>query len=559
MAFTHVQGTGIAASSSGLTEAKAFVSNVTIGNLIVITATGLQVGAGPTLSVSDSPQTNTYIQDVSHTNTYGSESANVAIFHTLASATGALTVTITASSSSFISLSIDEYSFVGASPNVGSTSVGVGSSSTPTCGGLAISGTSLVVASYDIHTTGLTYTAGSGFTLGFTNNTTATEPIVSQYNVSVISPVAPSITLSSSSAWNAVAVAFEDILSVFDIDSSFGVEAYLSQNTLTMSDVNINDIGYVSENQLKYLFDSSSIGGTVGATSAEVTMIFGSPPPIISSDMTSGINQQFLLLTCFSSELPLSLDQYFVFNSLSGVTRSLGQDYSQLSIISHKDCASELDPYLINVYSSEYSISADLQSRFNSLYSAESAFAFDRSYISSLMYDKDRSLAQDHSQLKLISHRDCISYSDASEGIILSDDPISYQDNLIKSLLLYESPSSSDVYSLLNLIISVELSETIVGSFFGSSSELFSSYIFSNYVFPPYIFLTGASGEFSEIIFPSVLEAFMVISIPASFDDQAMSQSCEFTEFIASDIAYEPEAYFLSNMMILVDQGITVA
>lgn len=102
MAIAHVQSTGNKSDASATTIVKAFVSNVTAGNTIVVTAF---CGSGGTISGVTDSLGNTYTQRVSGiTNRFKIyEAANIT--------GGACTVTVTFSVSvSFRAMSIHEYS-----------------------------------------------------------------------------------------------------------------------------------------------------------------------------------------------------------------------------------------------------------------------------------------------------------------------------------------------------------------------------------------------------------------------------------------------------------------
>lgn len=275
MGFTHVQGTGVATTTVVGSSSVAFSSNVTMGNYVLVQIACYRPG-GVTLTVSDT-QTNSYIEDIYFTFGYGSTVATTAIFRALVGSTGALTVTVSASATCLISFAIDEFSVTSGTLMVDNTSTGSGLSATPTMGSMLISSTDLVLACFDIHTSGLTYTAGSTFILGFTANSILSESFVSEYNPAV-SPgtAAPPCTLSSSSAWSGCAVAYllsipptnvfssdssslsdGGLIGIEQADSPSSLESFLLASSVYMGETALpSSIQYVSS--LLYLSDSSS-------------------------------------------------------------------------------------------------------------------------------------------------------------------------------------------------------------------------------------------------------------------------------------------------------------
>ncbi len=196
MAFTLQQSTGAAGTSPSHSQAVG-LGIVAAGNALIVVA-----NAVATATIADT---------LGHTWTSAVVSGRITIWYTIANSSAPITVTITSSQSALISVSLQEWAFGGAL-SVVSTATGSGTSTTPATGNLTLTATSLVVAGFDVVTSGLTYTPGTGFTSGYTTNSGSSEPFATEYNAAQsITPVAPGFTLSSSSAWVGAAAAFVGI------------------------------------------------------------------------------------------------------------------------------------------------------------------------------------------------------------------------------------------------------------------------------------------------------------------------------------------------------------
>jgi hypothetical protein len=156
MPWTYIQGgVGSHTSGTGTSLALTFAGNVTAGDLILVGVSANAVNGG--LSVGDS-SSNVYLADVTESSGF-----ETAIFRAVASATGALTVTITSVDAVFISGCIDEFQ-ASAAISLDSTASATGTSTTPSSGTCAVSGSSdLVYGLLSHESTSLPATEGAPF------------------------------------------------------------------------------------------------------------------------------------------------------------------------------------------------------------------------------------------------------------------------------------------------------------------------------------------------------------------------------------------------------------
>lgn len=187
----------------------------------------------PSGTISDS-QGNTYTQDNFGISGYGAfNEVAFGIYRTIATSTGPLTITVTTPNASLISFAIDEFSFSGTISVDAASTPGQAGSTTPTSGTITTTATDLVVALFDINLTGLTYTPGSGYTLGFTEAGSTSRAMVSEYNVAVTSGSStPNCTISTSASWSAMSVAYTATAAttfIYSSDSATGTETAESQ------------------------------------------------------------------------------------------------------------------------------------------------------------------------------------------------------------------------------------------------------------------------------------------------------------------------------------------
>ena len=210
MSWAHVQGTGASSTASGTTTLSAtFASPVTAGNLIVV---GLGSFGGGATTVKDSINNTNYSQAA----LIGSASSQAGIYWYVAPVGGSsFQVTLTSTSSSFPSMTIDEFSFTpGASISAeGAATGGLNNASpaisTPTTT-ITPSGTDLIFCTIEWGSA-VTATAGTNFTLTPFQGTFTTgkaEAVASQYALNRSTVITPSATLSGTIGWEMAAVGF---------------------------------------------------------------------------------------------------------------------------------------------------------------------------------------------------------------------------------------------------------------------------------------------------------------------------------------------------------------
>jgi hypothetical protein len=215
MGWSYVQGTGAALTSAG-TSVSATLSGVTAGDLLVVGLTAEASGStSPIVTVGDG--SNTYTAANSLARSYVSDSVTVALYSAIALASGSLTFTVTSSLSGLISFSVDEWVPAGMSPGVDGT--GTWQPSLGTAGAsvtLTDNGPDLVVACWDVVQTNLTYTAGSGWTLGTTQSGLSSRAYASVYGApkgpgTEVPSVTWGVTLSKATgvgaAWSSIVTA----------------------------------------------------------------------------------------------------------------------------------------------------------------------------------------------------------------------------------------------------------------------------------------------------------------------------------------------------------------
>jgi hypothetical protein len=252
--FTRIQGVGF--ESTSLVTTGSVTLSVTAGNLLIVNACCTSPSGGSITSVGDT--VNTYTQDVSNENTYfSSDEVTNIILSTIAVSSISITVTIGTNRSALITFSVQEFSMSGGTLAIDNMASGfdpVGSTtpSTPTLGSLF--GDDLIIVGFDINTPSLTYTIPSPFTLDYSVNSPSSEPFVSQYDINETSPtVTPSCTLSGSSPWNSVAIAYKLVTattSIFDSDLSTAIDQQILISSSLQSEV--AEFATASEQQLLF-------------------------------------------------------------------------------------------------------------------------------------------------------------------------------------------------------------------------------------------------------------------------------------------------------------------
>jgi hypothetical protein len=207
MANSHVQGTGV--QGGNVTSlSKAYTSNVTAGNLLVVGIIGNKSAAAPTFTgTPPSGNSNTFLQRVTNLSPSGTSRADV--WSAKNCNGGATTILVTPSASSFISLGIAEDSGADTTAPEGNTGTGGATSTAPATGTITVATAGEIiygVVSQEGSTA--TITVAGGGTEIFENESVTNMPINWQWKiVSVNSTV--SWTLGSSQPWLCAAAAFK--------------------------------------------------------------------------------------------------------------------------------------------------------------------------------------------------------------------------------------------------------------------------------------------------------------------------------------------------------------
>lgn len=408
--FTRVQGTGIASTTTVSSQAKAFTSSVTAGNMISVNAFGNGGGNTITLSVTDS-QGNTYTVDSTNTGSL----ANM-IARSVAVSTGTLTVTVASTKLALISFSINEISTSGNSFSVDSTSTGTGiSGTTLSTGSLSLSESDFVIAGFGMSVTGLTYTAGALFTIDFSNNTVSEAAFASEYYINTSgSSVTPSITTTATSAWNAASVSYKlNINNIYSSDSSLCTESYLFSDSLFSTEFSTGTEQFILQHQY---FDSSLSSDTQQKSILFYDMSIETESYIFSCSLfsvDSGVGLEGIYFTSsiaaiVSADSSSSVDQQTVINSFIFSDSSISSE-SQLrssSIYQTDFCFADLNPQLLTnssiiISKISYDVPAiglDVQSTHNVLatFSADAAFGSETIYrVTPAANDADAGSASD--------------------------------------------------------------------------------------------------------------------------------------------------------------------
>ncbi len=274
MSWTHVQGTGAAASEAGDASIVAtFGSSVTAGNLIVVCIANY---GSFTPVVSDSKNSVDYTLAANEIS--GSFQSLIYYYIPLIGGTG-FEISAVAGGESYFAISIDEYSFSpGASISVDSNAGATGSASPATlASALTVSGTDLIVAVTQCPAYG-TYTVGSGFTAGYTNNYAAGNSmgIGTEYLLNETSNVNPTMAVTASS-WYFAAAAFK------------ATGGGSGPTTATLSGPTIGLIGVTSTNFTITLNQAAQSGGvSCPITSSHSGDTITSTPVVIASGQTTG-------------------------------------------------------------------------------------------------------------------------------------------------------------------------------------------------------------------------------------------------------------------------------
>ena len=226
MSWTKAQATVGATTSAGNAASLPVTlgSSVTAGNLIVVYVTNTYVGSTPSsFTMTDNKTGNIYsLAATCNQVPYSGYITTSAIYYSVVTAGGSsFTVTATPAQTSAIGLAIEEWSFTtGATITAESTNNSSSLSGTSlTSGNLTLTGSDLIAAIASILNpsgTGaaITFTAGSGFSLGYSNYWLSTYAIAteSQPNIAT-SPLAATLTQSRTNPWLVLGVAFKATVS----------------------------------------------------------------------------------------------------------------------------------------------------------------------------------------------------------------------------------------------------------------------------------------------------------------------------------------------------------
>ena len=195
MSWGFVQATGVEATGSGVTSlSKAFGSNCTAGNFLVLGAADYGMGASPT---GTDTLSNTYAKAIQS----GSASESAAILSAHCALSGANTVTYHPTSGTvYPGIAIAEFSGGGSVTTDNTNTGATGGGTTKTWNSVTVSGTDLIIA---VMQTGVAaaypYTAGGGTTLGYGGQyTSGSEGIALLYALNAVATASPAITNSSS-------------------------------------------------------------------------------------------------------------------------------------------------------------------------------------------------------------------------------------------------------------------------------------------------------------------------------------------------------------------------
>lgn len=572
MGFTYVQGTGIASPPAALSQSVNLIG-VTAGDMIIINAQVYNAGGNsfPIISASDT-QGNVYTLDKSGSNIFfGVTATTNAIFRAIALSTGNVTFIVATSIAGSITFSVDEF-LVSDPVTVDATTAATGNSNTPNAGAMTLSGTDLIVFGTFVHASLQTYTAGTGFALGYTNNSFPSS-IVTQYDTAYSAMYAsPACTSSTSAAWSAVAVAYIILLinHVYSADQAFGSEPLGGLLTLNDSDIPttqdnfsesfhlyttdnsfelesnfisssfiFTDSFYSSENNLTFLYDLSNdnaVGSENQYVAASIMDAY-----LYSADSAS--SQEGIMV--FSSLLTIELSQAFEANYLSTTTVS--------TFSANTDVAYSGDRQAIFILGSDISSTQDIQmsgifpltpsfleggdlttgsentSLFSLIPSTESPLEYEVNYISSLFYFTDQGFQFSH-QLQYKSDYD---YGQEYESFY-------------ESILNYQSLLSIDVYNLSNSVYGTESSVALESSYLAATiqpnteqaGELESSWL-SRLPF-------GQSASEFELSLQSVIGI-----------DPGFYTSVPMRIMLPTESAISIDQYFLSNSMITSASSIT--
>lgn len=204
MTWAYVQGGYATAPSPPTQPISITTGSVTAGHLIVVSLTGYNSVTG----ISDTASN-------SYTNiaTTGTGNLLSSQYYCIANSTGAITITMTESTASYPVICYGEYSFTPGTISVANTGTGGATSTTASTSNVAFTAPiALIVQHVAMSTSGVTGSAGSGFTTRQNVGEAAGQNYgcyTQDHLNASSSPVTPSATLSSSSTWVSTSAAFQ--------------------------------------------------------------------------------------------------------------------------------------------------------------------------------------------------------------------------------------------------------------------------------------------------------------------------------------------------------------
>ena len=188
MGWSRVQGTGnaglLSVPGASIT---ATLSGVTAGNLLVLGVDAEASGATvPNLTVSDGTNSYSLAHGTGTTYDGGSgPSVRLALYSAKAASSGSYTITAFSTLSGLMTLSFEEYAPTGGSPTLDASGDANDSVAGDTSGSVTLStaASDLVVGIFDVGSTGLTYSASTGYTKGYSQSGSSNRAYASVYSL----------------------------------------------------------------------------------------------------------------------------------------------------------------------------------------------------------------------------------------------------------------------------------------------------------------------------------------------------------------------------------------
>jgi hypothetical protein len=196
MAAAYVQGTGLQSSGSVASLSKAFTSNVTAGNLIVVGG----VGNGETLLTTGSATDgllNTYTRDINRADA-GAQTTQCAIYSAPVTTGGACTVTLDPTGSDFVDIAIAEFSGMDISgTRLDTSNFGDANGTNAATGNLVTSTTTAIVGILSHSDGTVTLTPGASFAEIFEDQDATDMPFNCEYRIAAAGTYTANWTNSS--------------------------------------------------------------------------------------------------------------------------------------------------------------------------------------------------------------------------------------------------------------------------------------------------------------------------------------------------------------------------